>query len=213
VDESALPTATPEVWRGPLRSVHVTRVADESQCDWVVRAAEAHAASLGGWDGTGHHDYHPTNDVVVADSKPLREWLQAKLDDVIWPALGAQFGVAPEELWLEDAFIIRYESAESGQSGLGMHTDDSELSFTILLSDPNTFEGGGTTFEAASNLIVTPAQGQMVSHFGRLRHAGNPVSEGVRYILAGFVRCQPMAKAWRVLREPPNSRVGWAGIS
>ena len=37
----------------------------------------------------------------------------------------------------------------------------------------------------------------MLSHFGKLRHAGMPVSRGTRYILAGFVRAQPLAAAWR----------------
>lgn len=40
----------------------------------------------------------------------------------------------------------------------------------------------------------------MLSHFGRLRHAGNPVSAGSRYILAGFVRARPLAAAWERLR-------------
>ena len=41
----------------------------------------------------------------------------------------------------------------------------------------------------------------MLSHFGRLQHAGQPVTSGVRYILAGFVRCRPMAAEWRALRR------------
>ena len=42
---------------------------------------------------------------------------------------------------------MRYDAA--GQGGLATHTDDSELSFNLLLSDPADFGGGGTSFEAA----------------------------------------------------------------
>ena len=139
-------------------------------------------------------------------------------------------------MWLEDAFIVKYSVAEAGgQPGLGFHRDDSELSFNLLLSDPNTdFTGGGTAFvldgpgqpaahggggdeelnqgesdaHASSSgttpeaTLVAPARGEMLSHFGRLSHAGNPVVSGTRYILAGFVRAQPLAELWRVLRYP-----------
>ena len=49
----------------------------------------------------------------------------------------------------QDAFVVRYDAA--GQGGLATHTDDSELSFNLLLSEPADFEGGGTSFEAAGN--------------------------------------------------------------
>ena len=101
--------------------------------------------------------------------------------------------------------VHRYEAAEGGQPGLGFHRDDSELSFQLLLSSPEDFEGGGTSFEldAAGEDVCTlrPQQGEMTSHFGRLRHAGNPVTSGTRYVLAGFVRCRPLAAAWRSLRR------------
>ena len=109
-------------------------------------------------------------------------------------------------------------ASAGGQPGLGYHRDDSELSFTILLSCPADFEGGGTAFEldqpaaasgehgddAARTSLVEPLRGEMVSHFGRLRHAGNPVDSGTRMVLAGFVRAQPLALAWRELQPEPR---------
>ena len=61
--------------------------------------------------------------------------------------------------------------------------------------------GGGTSFEAADTTL-RPRQGEMLSHFGRLRHAGEPVVQGTRYILAGFVRVRPLAAAWRDIKTP-----------
>ena len=81
-----------------------------------------------------------------------------------------------------------------------MHADDSEISFNLLLSDPGEFEGGGTSFEAAGNATLLPGRGELLCHFGKLRHAGVPVTSGTRYILAGFVRARPLAAAWRELQ-------------
>ena len=66
----------------------------------------------------------------------------------------------------QDAFVVRYDAA--GQGGLATHTDDSELSFNLLLSDPADFGGGGTSFEAAGE-TARPQQGEMLFHFGRAR--------------------------------------------
>ena len=147
-------------------------------------------------------------DMVVADNEALTEWLNGKLREVIWPTLAAQFGLHTSELWLQDAFVVRYEP--DGQRGLAPHLDDSELSFNIALSDPDAFSGGGTSFEAAGQTL-RPQQGQMVSHFGRVFHAGEPVTSGTRHILAGFVCARSLAREWRDLRPQAGQRVNVHG--
>ena len=112
----------------------------------------------------------------------------------IWPLLAAQFGMTPGDFWLQDAFILKFEAGSHDR--LVTHTGDSELSFNLLLSHPRDFGGGGTSFEAAAE-TVRPQQGEMLSHFGRVRHAGEPTTEGTRYVLVGFVRARPLAAAWR----------------
>ena len=192
----------PDAWKQQLSTVYTTPVASLEECAWIVSEAEKHAAAAGGWDG--HHTNFRTQNVVVAESDSLLEWLNGRLRDVIWPALAEQFDVELHELWLLDAFIVRYDPAV--QAGLASHWDDSELSFNIALSDPAGFEGGGTRFSAAG-VTVRPQQGEMISHYGRVFHAGAPVQSGVRYILAGFVRVETMAAAWRDLRP---ARIKWA---
>ena len=189
----------PAAWKPRLRGVYLADVASAAECEWVVGEAERSVASAGGggWSADGHHDRYQTRDLVVADNEALTGWLNAKLREVIWPALAAQFGLHPSELWLQDAFIVRYEP--DGQRGLAPHLDDSELSFNIALSDPHTFGGGGTGFGAVGQTL-RPQQGQMVSHFGRIFHAGEPVTSGTRHILAGFVCARSLAKEWRELR-------------
>ena len=202
IKPTALPESTPAEWREPLRFVHATRVATDDECDWAIAAAEAHAKSLGGWDGAGHHDTHKTNDIVVADCAELSSWVRGLLRRSIWPAIEAQYGISPRDLWLEDCFVVKYEA--SGQPGLGRHADDSELSFNLLLSDPASFDGGGTAFADADpeERTVCPARGEVLTHFGRVMHEGKPTTGGApRYILAGFVRARPLAEEWKLLRS------------
>ena len=202
---AALPAQMPAEWASRLSAVHRTPVATSDECAWVITAADAHAIERGGWSMDGHHDAHPTTDILVSESEALREWLRSKLERVITPALCAQFHLTPDQIWLEDAFIIKYEATEGGQPGLGFHRDDSELSFNILLSDPGAFQGGGTSFELDGiedglTRTVEPERGDMISHYGGLRHSGREVTEGTRYLLAGFVRTQPLAAEWERLR-------------
>ena len=145
---------------------------------------------------------------MVADCVPLRTWVRELLHRAVWPALSTQFGVPPSELWLEDCFVIKYEP--TGQPGLGPHRDDSELSFNLLLSEDDSFEGGGTAFADATPhpLTLRPQCGELLSHFGRHMHEGRPVTGGraPRYVLAGFVRARPLAQLWRELRHADASR-------
>jgi tetratricopeptide (TPR) repeat protein len=197
----------PDRWVTKLRAVHVTNVATAAECDWLIRVCEEHAAASGRWDAAGHHDAHPTRDLVVASVPAALAWLNTKLHEGILATLAEQFGLSASDLWLTDGFLVKYSTA--CQPGLGLHVDDSELSFTILLSPADAFVGGGTHFEALGE-TVSAQQGQMISHCGMLRHAGVEVTAGTRYILAGFVRARPLAAegrcVQRYLREEREAR-------
>ena len=106
-EESALPPRTPRGWCDRLCAIHRTPIATEEECEWVIAEANAHAESRSGWSQDGHHDAHPTTDIVVSESASLLQWLQRKLHAEIAPSLCAQFGLRAEEVWLEDAFIIK----------------------------------------------------------------------------------------------------------
>jgi hypothetical protein len=82
-----------------------------------------------------------------------------------------------------DIFIVKYE--HNAQSYLEMHCDGSFISFQILLSEVNDFEGGGTYFD--DGLVMKPEQGDLVIHSSRIKHSGLPIKSGTRYLLVGFV--------------------------
>ena len=82
-----------------------------------------------------------------------------------------------------------------------------------MLKNGSTGAAGNTAASASWDGVVRPARGTMLSHYGRLRHAGQPVEEGVRYVLAGFVRCRPLCEAWRELRIAPQPSGGYEDVS
>ena len=93
-------------------------------------------------------------------------------------------GVRAEALRVSDAFVVRYDAAR--QAGLPVHADDSHLSLTIALNELSEYEGGGTSFEEVG-VTVRPERGCAVAFPGSLRHGGQCITLGVRYIIAAFL--------------------------
>ena len=89
------------------------------------------------------------------------------------------------------------------------HTDDSELSFVLLLNDINDFKGGGTEFvDWKPPFVAAPLQrGTMASFCGLQRHAGRRITSGTRYILAGFVHVFDEGRAIRKESERVFPRI------
>ena len=89
-------------------------------------------------------------------------------------------------------FIVRYcaSSQRPGGRGLKLHKDETALTFNLCLSPEEGFTGGGTYFPANSadvdGLLVRPKPGCCLIHDGNLKHAGNEVVSGQRFILVGF---------------------------
>ena len=85
-------------------------------------------------------------------------------------------------------FVIRYD-ASTDHKGLMAHKDNADVSFVVLLSDPDDFElvGGGkaaTRFEAFGSVALQ--QGEAVVMNGQLVHESVPLAKGRRYVLSGF---------------------------
>ena len=78
----------------------------------------------------------------------------------------------------------------------------SPFAFVVPLNDG--FEGGGTQFvELEGAPIFQPAVGAALLFSGKNRHRGIATTEGVRYILAGFV---DVRKRSRSRSRSPQSR-------
>lgn len=170
----------------PLAWVHVCRCWPGEVCRWIVSEAERAAD----WRVDRHRSV-PTTDIEVLCVPSLRAWLLHESAVTLFPTLAALYGVDASELHYLDLFLVRYTAAGAAgaQRGLRPHRDRSLLSFNIALTSPETFEGGGTVIDAmAAHAAVLPeAAGDLVTHCGKLRHAGAAVTAGTRDVLVGFV--------------------------
>lgn len=168
-----------------LAGVHVCHCWTPEVCRWLVAQADA----FGGW-ATDRHASSPTTDLEVLLVPALRDWLARESRETLFPTLAHLYGFEPAQLRYMDLFLVRYtaEGGDGAQRGLRPHRDRSLLSFNVALSAPDAYEGGGTLIEALRAAPVQPrAQGDLVTHSGKLRHAGLPVTRGIRHVLVGFV--------------------------
>jgi hypothetical protein len=143
-----------------------------------------------GWQKS-RHSLYPTTDLnLVVDpfTAEAREYIGHRLDARLAPLLERVFGITPGAIRANDMFVVRYDAEV--QPFLALHTDDSDISFNVLLS--SDFEGGGTQFwnrlQNAPFAYVKPKQvGQVLVHSALIQHEGMPVTKGVRHILVGFL--------------------------
>ena len=126
----------------------------------------------------------------IKDIPGVREWFNDALRDRIFPTLAKLFPEVvsdPSRLCVQSAYLFKY-TPESGEK-TDMHMDSSLLSFTILLNDPSEFKGGGTFFEALGDTgeVILMNKGDITLRPAGLRHRGQPITKGKRYIIGGFV--------------------------
>jgi len=84
--------------------------------------------------------------------------------------------------------IVKYDVTKKERQKLDMHTDKSEWTFLIALSDGCglDYEGGGTYFEAL-DATVHVQRGHALIFPGKLRHCGQRITNGLRFLLVGFL--------------------------
>ena len=158
---------------------------DAAGCARLVAAAEAAAAAAGGWT-TARHYAVPTTDLPLHRVPALLRWFNGAMQRSIAPLLAAAHpgAVDAARVRVHDAFVVRYDAA--AQRHLPVHRDQSVFSLTIALNARTEFTGGGTYF-AESRTVVCPDAGHLVAFSGETRHGGEPISAGVRYIIAAFL--------------------------
>lgn len=100
------------------------------------------------------------------------------------------------QLQLDDRepHIVKYDVTKKERQKLDMHTDKSEWTFLIALSNGCgvDYEGGGTYFECL-DATVHIQRGHALVFPGKLRHCGQKITSGLRFLLVGFLvdKAQP----------------------
>ena len=162
------------------------------ECAMLIREAEGHAERSGGWTTARHHAV-PTTDVPLHLVPPLLSWFNTALANTLAPMLAAQFGglvKSASAVRVHDAFLVRYTAGR--QQHLPLHTDESQISLTIVLNDG--FRGGGTYF-ADLRRAVSPSVGHVIAFEGHALHGGEPIVQGTRYIIAAFLHVVDVQEA------------------
>ena len=202
--------------RSELWSVLIFHLLTPQQATDIVALTEQHAASCG-WS-TQRHKHYPTTDIAVRPetASSLHAVLSPIVNEIILPTIGQHYNFSSEEMRMRDLFVVKYECGAPGvQNRLAPHRDGNLLSFSILLSDPSSFDGGGLRFhslgprcdvccksgpvidascarcQGVGRLAITGVgRGDLTMHCGKLLHEGAPVTRGTRYVVVGFVNIE-----------------------
>mmetsp|Transcript_30836 Transcript_30836/g.68312 ORF Transcript_30836/g.68312 Transcript_30836/m.68312 type:complete len:834 (+) Transcript_30836:1396-3897(+) len=122
------------------------------------------------------------NDNDVVAEQPMQE----RRPDSKPTALGRR----KRDLVLDDRepHLVKYDVSKKERQKLDMHTDKSEWTFLISLSEGcgADFKGGGTYFECIDSTVHL-SRGQALIFPGKLRHRGQKITSGHRFLLVGFL--------------------------
>ena len=208
------------------KSVFVTRretpMFTKDECDKIIQKAEEYYASV---DESGQQREWPKMEsgqyyvqgFFIKDGPPeIKEWFTRMVKRRLFEALNYQFpdfvdGI--ENLVVDNAYMFKYIHAPGLRTEI--HTDQGCLSFTFALNSNSEYEGGGTFVEGLTtvggddtsniNRIIEMDIGQCTVRPGGIRHGGNPLESGTRYIIGGFCMHKKKVEVTRQLMANPCS--------
>jgi hypothetical protein len=100
------------VSRSRRACVTVAPVLSQSECAWLIAAAESHACAAGGWNTT-RHAHAPTTDLEVHAIPGVLDWFNSACATRLFPLTAAAFpelGLRASSLRVSDAFLVRYDA-------------------------------------------------------------------------------------------------------
>mmetsp|Transcript_52217 Transcript_52217/g.111676 ORF Transcript_52217/g.111676 Transcript_52217/m.111676 type:complete len:510 (-) Transcript_52217:32-1561(-) len=181
---------------GKASCVHALQMFTPLETAVILNDAKRIGSSIG-WSDRGVS--LPTQDVLVQNlSRESQDSVHRAIREHLlpfarrhYPNLNSAFDKQPYPR-PGNLFIVRYSCASQrpGGRGLKLHKDETALTFNLCLSAVEDFTGGGTYFPAANTdvdgLLMRPLPGYCLIHDGNIKHAGNEVRSGDRFILVGF---------------------------
>lgn len=192
-----------------LHSIHVESILTPEEAARCLTLAKTYAIESGCWNqpDSARHQTYATCDFAIEECETLETYLKKiGFNDRLWNRMSTLYVVEVEDLMYLDFFCANYRARDGRHyhtmDRLEAHRDGSLLSFTVLLTPPSQFAGGGTFFDALrdvepddnqvdvlfpSGVIRPPRVGDCVMHSGKLLHGADVVMSGERTILVGFI--------------------------
>jgi len=190
-DDSNKPFLTcPSLFDGNFCHVTTEPIFTAEECRAII--SEANESSEDEWKS--HDQYYKAMKITkrIDEMPQMREFFGRACIERIFPLLQKMYPTAcPQgsdglrDFRIFTAKVLRYD-ASSGNDYLGVHHDGSLLTFLIALNDLDEYEGGGTYMEALGKAVRYEA-GHLCCHPGIVRHGGDKVTSGVRYVLAAWI--------------------------
>ena len=118
------------------------------------------------------------NRVIYKDFK-LAAALRKELQPFAPKQIGNSIAVGLNELFRFYKYQVGQQfKKHRDQSYIRNETEASDYTFMIYLND--NYQGGETSF---NDLVIQPVQGMALIFQHDLEHAGNPVTQGIKYVL------------------------------
>ena len=193
-------TTTTTPYPSRLHYIHVESLFTNDETTTCLELANVFAKKTGQWNQPDsiRHATYATCDFAVEECHTMMDYLQSiNFEQRVLTKLQDRYGIDASDMSFLDLFCSNYRT--TGMDRLEAHRDGSLLSFTIPLSPPDNYQGGGTFFDALrdvspdnhvlwkNGVIRPPRAGDCIMHCGKLLHGANVITAGERTVLVGFV--------------------------
>ena len=210
----------------PLHQIYVqTSLLSQEEAKKCLQLAKTYAEQTSCWSqkDSDRHTSYSTADFPIEECDELNSYLtDIDFDNRIWNLILEKYDIDVQDLSYLDFFCAHYEAKDDISNGimdrLDPHRDGSLLSFTVVLSESDSYDGGGTIFDALrdvdpndhpeydgilcdNGVIRVQNPGDLVLHSGKLKHGGNVVTKGERTVMVGFVDVHERCMRDGVLKE------------
>jgi PKHD-type hydroxylase len=143
--------------------------------------------------GSVNHDIRKSRVSWIPSNNPDIQWIFRHCTDLV-NEMNERF-FKYDLLYIENLQFTEYNGSEENSSYYGRHIDTAfknngsrKLSFSILLSEENSYVGGDLLLHYLKEPAVAPRQQGLAIVFpSTMLHEVTPVTSGTRYSLVGWV--------------------------